>query len=79
MSLLYEVYQHPTKGAWGVAIKDQMVHTAIVGELLFVEAELPAHKFAEEISKRVRMGYTKTPRAKYLKVVKDLNEKKLIE
>lgn len=75
MSLLYEVYLHPSKGAWGVAIKDQTVHTVLVNDLSFVDAELPAHKFAGEISKRLRMGYTKTPRAKYLKVVKGLDGK----
>ena len=75
MSLLYEVYLHPTKGAWGVAIKDQTVHSVMVNESSFVDAELPAHKFAGEISKRLRMGYTKTPRAKYLKVIKGLDGK----
>ena len=53
MSLLYEVYLHPTKGAWGVAIKDQTVHSVMVNESSFVDAELPAHKFAGEISKRL--------------------------
>ncbi len=75
MSLLYEVYQHQTKGAWGVAIKDQTVHTVVVNDQSFVEAELPSYQFASEISKRLRMGYTKTPRAKYLKVVQDLDGK----
>lgn len=69
MSLLYELYQHPTKGAWGVAVKDQTVHTAAVNGLSFIDAALPAHQLAGEISKRLRMGYTKTTRAKYLKVV----------
>ena len=69
MSLLYEVYQHPTKGAWGVAVKDQTVHTASVNGLSFIDAELPAHQLAGEISKRLRTGYTKTTRAKYLKVL----------
>jgi len=75
MNLLYDVYLHPTKGAWGVAIKDQTVHSVMVNEASFVDAELPAHKFAGEISKRLRMGYTKTPRAKYLKVIKGLDGK----
>lgn len=69
MSLLYEVYQHASKGAWGVAIKDQTVHTALVNEQSFISAELPSHRLAGEISKHLRMGYTKTTRAKYLKVV----------
>lgn len=71
MSLLYEVYLHTTKGAWGVAVSGQTVHTASVNGLSFDAAVLPAHQLAGEISKRLRMGYTKTIRAKYLKVIED--------
>lgn len=71
MSLLYEVYLHTTKGAWGVAVSGQTVYAASVNGLSFITAELPAHQLAGEISKRLRMGYTKTTRAKYLKVVED--------
>lgn len=68
MSLLYEVYLHENKGAWGVAIQNQTVHTATVNGLTFFEEKLPAHQFASEVSKRLRMGYMKTTRPKYLKV-----------
>ena len=68
MSLLYEVYTHPTKGAWGVAVSDQAVHTALVGDHAFSVATLPAYQLAGEISKRLRMGFAKMARPKYLKV-----------
>jgi hypothetical protein len=69
MSLLYEVYTHHSKGAWGVAINDQTVHTVTVNDQSFSDSTLPAHQLAGELSKRMRMGYTKTNKAKYLKVI----------
>ena len=69
MSFLYEVYKHSTKGAWGVAVNEQTVHSVAVNGVSFTETALPAHQLAGEISKRLRMGFTKTTRAKYLKVV----------
>ena len=72
MSELFEVYQHSTKGAWGFTVKTQQVHTVRVEEEKFEQGTVAAHKLPGEISKRLRMGFTKLPRAKYFKVLKTL-------
>lgn len=71
MSLLYDVYQHPSKGAWGVSVSGQSVSTVEIAAERLKESTLQAHKLAGEISKRVRLGYVKAARAKYLKVIRD--------
>lgn len=71
MSLLYDVYQHPEKGAWGVTVSGQTVKAVEVANRNFRESTLPAYKLAGEVSNRIQMGYVKAKRAKYLKVVTD--------
>lgn len=68
MSLLYDVYQHPTKGQWGVSVQGQTVKAVELHERGIKESSLQAYKLAVEVGKRIRMGFKKLARAKYLKV-----------
>lgn len=70
MSYLYDVYTQSKRGHFGVAIANGTVHTAEVsaeGKLLRTR-EIAPEQLAAEISKRVRSGFTKVNRAKYLEV-----------
>jgi hypothetical protein len=69
MSLLYDVYKHPAKGDWGVCVAGQAVHAVTLSGQSFKTETLASHSLSSEIAKRIRMGYKKTARPKYLKVV----------
>lgn len=69
--MLYDVYQHPTKGAWAVNVDGKVVRTAELANGKLLQAEIPPHKFAGEVGKHVRMGYVKVVRSKYLHITQD--------
>jgi hypothetical protein len=76
MSYLYDVYTQSKRGYFGVAIANGKVHTAEVsaeGKLL-KSREIAPEQLATEISKRVRSGFTKVSRAKYLEVTGSAGE-----
>lgn len=66
MSGVYDIYEHPTKGAWGVSVLSMRVLTAeVVGDFVMQGSLLP-HNLAPEVSRRVRLGFKKLARRKYL-------------
>lgn len=70
MSYLYDVYTQSKRGHFGVALANGTVHTAEVsaeGKLIRTR-EIAPEQLAIEVSKRVRSGFTKVSRAKYLEV-----------
>jgi hypothetical protein len=69
MSYLYDVYTHPEKGMWGVAVSGQVVHCAESKGGQAVFSTLAPYKLAGEITRRVRLGYQKSARARYFKRV----------
>lgn len=66
MSAIYEVYRHPSKGEWGVHIGANAALIATVAEGNVKTQSVGVHKVASEISAKLRMGYTKLSRARYL-------------
>lgn len=76
MSYLYDVYTQSKRGYFGVAIANGTVHTAEVsaeGKLIRTR-EIAPEQLATEVSKRVRSGFTKVNRAKYLEVTGSAGE-----
>lgn len=67
MSKLYDIYQSPKGGAWGVNVDGQIIRTAELKEDRVVLGTLQPYKLAGEIGRRLRMGYTKVAKPKYLK------------
>ena len=68
MSGVYDVYEHPTKGAWGVSVQGMRVLTAEIAGGIVRQATLLPHNLAPEVSKRVRAGFKKITRRKYLQL-----------
>jgi hypothetical protein len=66
MSPVYDVYKHPSKGAWGVSVQGNCVQTAHVSDSGVVRGQIAPLKLAVEISRHLRMGYTKVSKPKYL-------------
>jgi len=66
MSRRFDVYEHPLKGAWGVAVEGQSITVAAIQNGELSQSTLKPIALAGEISKRVRGGFKKLPRAKYL-------------
>ena len=69
MSDLYEVYQHSGGSAFGVNVNNGQVTTAhLAGRRLTIKA-IPSYQLAAEIGRRVRSGYVKVNRPKYLETI----------
>ena len=76
MSYLYDIYANAKRGQFGVARVNSTVHVAEIsaeGKLLNTR-EIAPEQLAPEVSRRLRSGFTKVSRPKYLQVTGSASE-----
>lgn len=66
MQMAFDVYKHPTKGYWGVSTRPDVTVAEIKPDGSLKLSKIDPVRFAAELAKRVRLGYTRMSRAKYL-------------
>jgi len=67
MITIFDVYVHPQRGQWGTSVQPGQALSAEIKEDGILKLErIDPIRFSAELSKRIRMGYTKIAKPKYL-------------
>lgn len=75
MRLLFDVYEHPRGGHWGVCATESQITVVTLRETSFSRKTITPHALGAEVGTRIRQGYVKLRRNKYLHVTTDAQGK----
>lgn len=71
MSSVFDVYQHDERGQFGVSVQTDAVQLATISKDGTLKLQMISPlKMGGEVIKRVKQGYTRVQKAKYLRVTK---------